>query len=185
MKKQHWFRLAGFAIFPLLVAGLFILVVTIQAEFRYNQDFFTLLYQDRYSSPGTVASALEKAIQTSDQDLYLELTGLRKKPTPIKHNPNIRLTILLEVDEAGYFQYLFFDVKTYERALFFLKNVMNRWIVVPQDAYFYLDSGRWLAVFTPLALIWWGTLFVVELAILVYRTAARFRESLFKGTINH
>ena len=181
MKKHHLLYFTGLAFFPLVVAGLFVLVVTIRAQFRYDQNFFTSRYQALYSNPSMVAEALEEAIRTNDQTLYADLTGLRTKLRSIEHNPNIRLATLLEVDDAGYFEYLFFDVKTYARSPFFIKKVMDRWVVVPQDMYFYLDSGRWLVVFTPLALIWWGALLVGALAILIYRSAARFRENLYKG----
>jgi hypothetical protein len=183
MKKHHLLQFAGLAFLPLAVAGLLVLVVAIQAQFRYDQNFFTARYQDLYSSPSIVAEALEKSIRTNDPPLYAELTGLRKKSRPIEHNPNIRLAILLQVDDAGYFQYLFFDVKTYARSTFYIKKVMGRWVVVPQDMYFYLDSGRWLVFFTPLALIWWGALLIGALVILIHRSAARFREGIFKGKV--
>lgn len=159
------------------------LVVSIQAQFRYDPDYFTPRYQILYSSPRATIEALEKAIQTGDSIVYAELIGLRKKPSAVKHKPDIRLAMLMEVDDAGYFHYLFFDAKTYERSPFYLKKLPGRWVVVPQDAYFFLDSGKWLVIFTPLALIWWSLLIVVELAIFIHRYAARVRESLFKGTL--
>lgn len=181
LKKLHWLHFAGFASFPILATGLFVLVVIIQAQYRYDPEFFTPRYQVLYSSPSAVIEALEEAIRTNDATLYAELIGLKKKPSSIEHHPDIRFATLLEVNEAGYFQYLFFDVKTYKRASFYTKKVLNRWVVVPQDAYFYFDSGKWLVILTPLALAWWSLLIVVELAILIYRSAARFREDLFKG----
>lgn len=183
MNRHHWRYFAVLACVPILAAGLFVLVVSIQAQFRYDPDYFTPRYQILYSSPRATIEALEKAIQTGDSIVYAELIGLRKKPSAVKHNPDIRLAMLMEVDDAGYFHYLFFDAKTYERSPFYLKKLPGRWVVVPQDAYFFLDSGKWLVIFTPLALIWWSLLIVVELAIFIHRYAARVRESLFKGTL--
>jgi len=180
MKQYHWIRLALAALIPLCAAGIFILIAHLQAWFRYDARYFTPEYQSSYESPGDVAVALESAIRTSNQVLYEELTGLRFEPHPIRHNPNLRLAILLDVDEIGYFQYLFFDVKTYERSAFYIKQVMDRWVVVPQDAYFYWDSGRWLAVFTPLALIWWGVLIIGGFAYWIYWSGTMFREKLFR-----
>ena len=181
LKKLHWLYFVGFASFPILATGLFVLVVTIQAQYRYDPKFFTLRYQVLYSSPSAVIEALEEAMRTNNSALYAEVIGLKKKPSSIEHNPDIRFATLLEVNDAGYFHYLFFDIKTYKRASLYTKKVLNRWVVVPQDAYFYLDSGKWLVILTPLALVWWSLLIVVELAIFIYRSAARIREDLFSG----
>jgi hypothetical protein len=180
LNKQHWLRFAGAALFPLCAAGIFILIANLQAWFRYDMQYFAPEYQSTYEAPGAVASALESVIRTDDQALYKELTALRFRPRPIEPNPNMRLTVLLQVDEAGYFQYLYFDVKTYRRSTYHIKQVMDRWIVVPQDVYFYWDSGRWVTVFAPLALIWWGALAIGGSAYWVYRSAAKFREQRFR-----
>lgn len=166
--------------FPLVAAGIFILIANLQGWFRYDVRYFSPEYESTYEAPGAVAVALEEAIRTDDQALYEELTGLRFRPRLIEPNPNLRLAILLEVDKVGYFHYLYFDVKTYKRSTFYIKQVMDRWVVVPQDGYFYWDSGRWLVVFTPLALIWWGALAIGGFAYWVYWSAARFREERFR-----
>ena len=181
MKKHNLLYLLGLASLPIIIAGLFVLFINIQAYFRYDQSFFTARYQALYSNPSAVSAALEKAIRTNDLALYAELTGLRSKPRSIKYDPNMRLATLLEVSDNGYFKYLYFDVRTYERATYFIKKVMDRWVVVPQNAYYYYDSGQWLVVFTPLTLIWWGALIVCTLVLTVYRYAAKIREDLFKG----
>jgi hypothetical protein len=164
----------------LFAAGIFVLIANLQAWLRYDPRYFSPEYQSTYEAPSAVASALEKVIRTDDQALYEELTGLRFRPRPLEPNPNMRLALLLEVDEASYFQYLFFDVKSYRRATYYIKPVMDRWVVVPQDVYFYWDSGRWLAVFAPLALIWWGAFAVGGSAYWVYWSAAKFREERFR-----
>jgi hypothetical protein len=142
-------------------------------------QYFTPEYQAVYESPSAVTIALEEVIRTGNPALYKELTGLRLRPRPIESNPNLRFAILLDVDAVGYFQYLYFDVKTYERSTFYIKQVMGRWVVAPQDVYFYWDSDRWLTVFIPLALMWWVTLAVGGLAYWVYWSGAKFREKLF------
>jgi len=156
------------------------LIANLQAWFRYDLRYFTPEYQSMYEVPGAVAIALERAVRTGNHALYEELTGLRSRPRPIEPNPNLHFATLLDTDEAGYFHYLYFDVKTYERSTFYIKQVMDRWVVVPQDVYFYWDSGRWLVVYTPLALIWWGALAVGGSAYWIYWSAAKFREQLFR-----
>jgi hypothetical protein len=180
MKKNPWLYFAGFAILPLLLAGLFILFSNIQALLRYEGSYFSPEYQEKYNSPGTVAEGLDRAIRNGDLALVKELTGIRGTPHLPSSNTNLRLTILLEVDDRGYYHYLFFDTRTYRRAVFYIKEIRERWVWVPQDSYFYWDSGRWLVVFTPLATIWWAAQTVTGLALLVYRAGARVRESLFK-----
>lgn len=162
---------------PLVIAGSYILFVHIQALFRYDNAYFTPQYQKRYDAPSTVAVELEKIIRTGDFGALAEITGLRKRINPPKPDPNIRLTVLMKVDDAGYFHYLYFDTKTYERSTFYVKKVMGRYVMVPQDAYFYLDSGQWKVVFGPLATIWWVLLGVTMFGLFIYRAAAKFRNS--------
>ena len=180
MRRKYYYITTGLVLLPLLIAGLFVLIVNIQAQFRYDKSYFTPEYQEIYDAPGIVAMALEQALRTGNTSLFADLTGLNKKPGPLEPNLNIRLTILLDVDDAGYFKYLYFNVKNYERAPHYIKEVNNRWVVVPQDAYFYLDSGQWLLTFTPLAAIWWLFLIVVGSGIFVFQWAARVRRVLFR-----
>jgi hypothetical protein len=91
------------------------------------------------------------------------------------------LTIVLDVDQRGYFHYLFFDVKTYRRAVYYIKEVNDRWVVVPEDAIFAFNSGRWLVTFSPLAAIWWTILIFSGLGIMIFFRAARFREEAARG----
>jgi hypothetical protein len=144
-------------------------------------SYFTPQYQEIYSAPGHVAVTLEEVLQTGDSRLYSELTGLRIKARTPEANPNMILTIVLDVDELGYFHYLYFDVKTYERAVYYIKEINDRWVVIPKDASFAYNSGRWLVTFAPLAAIWWAILFFVGLGLLIFRKSARFREELTRG----
>jgi hypothetical protein len=172
----------GLALLPLILAGLFILFVVIQIPFRYDMTYFTPQYQEMYSAPGNVAVTLEEVLRTGDSRIYSELTGLRLKVRAPEANPNMALTIVLDVDELGYFHYLYFDVRTYERAVYYIKEINDRWVVIPEDASFAFNSGRWLVTFTPLAAIWWAILFFVGLGVVIFRKSARYREELARGT---
>ena len=171
----------GLAVLPVLLAGLFILYVVVQTPFRYDMSYFTPQYQEIYSAPGNVAVALEEVLRTGDSLLYSELTGLRLEARAPQANPNMALTILLDVDERGYFHYLFFDVKTYRRAVYYIKEVNDRWVVVPEDAIFAFNSGRLLVTFTPLAAIWWTILIFSGLGIMIFLRSARFRKEMARG----
>lgn len=171
----------GLAFVPLLLAGLFILFAAVQIPFRYDMSYFTPQYRERYNAPGDVAVTLEEVLHTGDATVYSELTGLRLKARVPEANPNMALTIVLDVDELGYFHYLYYDVKTYERAVYYIKEINNRWVLVPEDAVFAFNTGRWLLTFTPLAAIWWAILLSVGLGLWIFRLSARFRADLARG----
>ncbi len=179
MKRQFFYIVFGLFLLPLLAAGLFILVVRIQTLSRYDQAYFTAQYQERYASPGSVAVAIEQALHSDDRSIFAELTGLRKKIRPPEANPDIHLMIVLKVSDAGYFQYLFFNTQNYQRIVYYIKQVGGRWVMVPRDAYYFLDSGDWLLFFTPLLIVWWGLLAVTSLGVGIVHLAARFREQLY------
>jgi hypothetical protein len=179
MKRQFFYIGLGLFLLPIFVAGLFILIVRIQTLSRYDQAYFTAQYQERYRSPGLVAAAIEQALHSDDRSIFAELTGLRAKIRPPEANPDIRLMIVLKVTDAGYFQYLFFNTQNYQRIVYNIKKVDGRWVFVPRDAYYFLDSGDWLLLFTPLLIVWWGLLAVTSLGIGILYLAARFREQLY------
>ncbi len=182
-KRLYWI---GLAVFPLLAVGLYVTFVKVQAHFRYDNAYFTTKYQDVYAAPGLVAFELEQALRTGDTAHLAVLQGLRQRPRPFEPMPNVRLLILWEVDDANYFNYLYFDERTYLRYMYHFKEVRDRWVVVSEDAYFYFDSGRWLDVFTPLAAVWWGVFIVVWLSLFLFQRSARIRAELWhfegKGT---
>lgn len=177
-KRLRLFWVLGLVLLPLIVAAIFVSLVKIKEVFRYDQTYFAPQHREAYSSPGAVARGLERALQQGDNALYAELSALRRFPLLPEANPYVGLAILLDVDEHDYFHYMYFDVSTYLRQTHYIKEVSGRWIVSPQDAYFYYDSGQWLRVFLPLALTWWGILFVIGLGRMVYRSSARMRESM-------
>ena len=176
-RKPQLIKVISLALAPLIIAAIYILAVNIHSLYRYEQAYFDAEYQEIYSSPGTVARALEQALRNGDAQLYSELTGLRGKIRTFPPRPSIVLSILIDVDDMDYFHYLYFDINTYLRETHYIKEVNGRWIATPQDAYFYFDSGQWTKVFAPLAAFWWAVFVVVTLAIYVSRSAARTRAS--------
>ncbi len=179
-RHRHWLWIAGLALVPLLIAGLFMGFMARQRQARYDQTYFTSDFQELYATPGSVARQWEQALKTGDPTLVAELTSLASPPR-IEPNPNIILTILLEVDDAGYYHYLFFDIQTYERLTQYIKAVNERYVVVPVGVYFYWDSGQWQGVFVPVSVVWWLILIVAGAATSLFRIGARARETMLGG----
>ncbi len=181
LQKLSSFRYYGvvLVLLPLAAAGIFVLAVRLQASFRYDPAYFSPAYQEKYAAPGSVALALERALQTGDRAILPELQGYEADNPPFLPNPNI-YTILMEVDEAGYFHYMYYDVKTFDREFHYIKEYNNRWIYVPTGAFFYLDSGQWLRTFAPVAAVYYAVLIVYGLGLAVFRTGRRLRESIFR-----
>lgn len=178
--KRSLLVLLSILILPVMLAGLFIILVSIQSVYRYDEQYFVSEYKSLYASPGSVAAAAEQVIRTGETELYAELTGLRF-PAPLPEiNPDVFLMVLLKVNKAGYYQYLFFNVKTYERLIVNVKQVQGRWVLVPKSAYYYLDSGDWLLFFSPFITIWGSLFFVIFLGIGLHRLGSRFRNQLYR-----
>jgi len=162
---------------PLVLAGLFVLVVQVQGMVRYDPAYFTDTYIEQYDTPGSVARALEGVLQTDDRELLAELQGLRRTAA-FETNPKIIFIMLWERDDR-YFTYMYLDMQTLRRYPHYVEKVKGRWVVAPADAHYYFHSGRWLVVFTPLALVWWVLEIVVVLGLLVYRLSARLRGEMY------
>ena len=165
------------ALLPLLLAGLFALVAEVQRFGRYDPAYFTEEYRRRYDSPGAVARALGEALRSGDEALLAELQGLRR-PVSLHTGPGMIFVMLLESDDR-YFTYLYFDMDTYRRYTYNVEEVNGRWVVAPEDLYFYFHSGRWWRVFLPLALTWWIVEIVVVLGVWIFHRSARLRARLF------
>ncbi len=176
IRPLRWLRVVGIALLPVVGAALFAIVMSVSGMTRYDTVYFTEVYQQRYVSPGVVVQALQEALQNGDNKLYAELTGLRHPSPSLQANPNISFVMLLEIDRAHYYHYLFFDEKKMTRATYHVKEVKGRWVVVPEDSFFYYDSGRWLAIFLPLAGVWWGIWIIVWLVQFLYDLGARYRK---------
>ena len=167
------------ALLPLVLAGLFVLVVQVQGLRRYDPTYFSATYTERYDTPGSVARALEGALQADDRELLAELQGLRRLAA-FKTSPKLIFVMLWEHGDR-YISYLYFEMDTYKRHVHYVEQVEERWVVSPPDAHYYFHSGRWLVVFTPLAIVWWFLEIVVTLAVLVYRLSARLRVQMYGG----
>lgn len=180
MKKRIWTdpRTALVAaLLPLVLAGVTALIAEVQHRGRYDPAYFTAEYREKYDSPGAVARALGQALKTEDEDLLAELQGLRE-PIPLHTAPSMIFVMLLDSDER-YYTYLYFDMDTYHRYAYTVEEVDGRWVVVPEDLYFYFHSGRWLRVFLPVTLTWWSLIAVFVLGTWIFRASARLRARFY------
>jgi hypothetical protein len=141
------------ALLPLVLLGLLAVVMQVHGMLRYDPVYFTEPYLERYSKPDLVVKALERALQTDDRALLAELQGLRS-PRAFETAPSIDLAMLLERNDF-YLTYLYVDRQTYDRYTHHLEKFEGRWIVSPDDAYFFVRSGQWQRIFLPAALAWW------------------------------
>jgi len=171
------YRIIVLVLLPIIIAALYVIFVLVQGNFRYDKTYFTQEYQDKYQAPYLASGALEQAIQTGNNDLYAELTGLRGNQALPVTDPDIVYGVLLETDDNGYFHYMFINKHTYMRSMFYLQKVNDRWIVSPEDAHFHYYSDRWLKTVIPLGIVYWMILTVVELAVAVHRFAIRERDT--------
>lgn len=178
-RHRHWLWILLLALVPVVAIGAYAALYAWRAELGYDAAYFEPEYRVRYDAPGAVARDWELALQTGERLLVEELTGLRNPPR-IEPNPDIILTILLDVDDAGYYHYLYFDLETYRRATYYIKQVRGRWVVVPEDLYFYWDSGRWRAVVSPIVAVVWLVLLVAGVAMSLFQIGAQTRESMLR-----
>jgi len=176
VQPVRWSRIVFVVLLPLVIAAFFLAGMALYGTQRYNDAYFTPAFQRRYDAPGTVIHPLERALQTGNDRLYAELTGLRHPPPALQTNPDITYVMLIEIDKAHYYHYLFFDNKAMTRLTVHVREVKGRWVVVPDDLYFYYDSGRWFAVFLPLAAVWWGLWAIVWLIRTLYYAGVRYRQ---------
>ena len=178
MKKWMTLRTAlAAALLPLVLAGLLALAAEAQRLGRYDPAYFTAEYCQKYDTPGAVARALGEALQAGDETLLAELQGLRK-PIPLHTAPGMIFVMLLDSDER-YYTYLYFDMDTYRRYTYSVERINGRWVIAPEDLYFYFHSGRWLRIFLPLALIWWSLIAVLVLGTWIFRHSAQLRARLY------
>ncbi|HJO32851.1 MAG TPA: hypothetical protein QGI62_01780 [Anaerolineales bacterium] len=158
-RHRKWLLLAVLA--PLLASALFVALALAQSRQRYRADYFTERYRQRYASPGAVVTALERSLASGDFGMQAELQGLRR-PRDFGASAQMEMAVRLQ-SSRGYEAYLFYDAARKTRHVFYVHAVRGRWVLVPEDAYFYLHSARWLRVALPLALSWW----LLELAALL------------------
>jgi hypothetical protein len=159
-----------------MVALGYFMYINTQETFRYDEQYFTPNYQEKYNSPGAVARELEGALKVGNQQLLKELRGIHRDPGVLEPKPTLVLSILIDVDDAGYFHYLFFDFDTYRRSIYYIIDVRERWVLVPEDLYFYWQTGRWLDFYIPLALTWWFILIIAWGGLLLFQQAKKIRQ---------
>ena len=172
-----WFIVA--AIIPLVIAFGYFLYINVEEIFRYDEQYFSPYYQEKYNSPGTVARTLEGVLKEGNQQLLKELQGTHRDPGVLEPNPRIALSILLDVDDAGYFHYMFFDFNTYRRSTYYIIDVRERYVLAPEDLYFYWQTGRWLDFYLPSALTGWVLLIVAWGGSSLFQQAKRIRRTDF------
>ena len=74
---------------------------------------------------------------------------------------------------------MFFDFDTYRRSTYYIIDVRERWVLVPEDLNFYWQTGRWLDFFLPSALTWWVILIIAWGGMLLFRQAKKIRQTDF------
>jgi hypothetical protein len=174
----NWKLALAFLSVPIVVGALLLGATRLFELFRYDEAYFTESYADLYSTPGTVAIDLERALRSGDATLLKALQGLQQDPKPFQPNTHLILSILTEVD-GEYFHYMYFDQQEFRRLTKFIKKVDNRWVEVPEGLFYYVDSGQWLRFFAPLSAFYWSLVIVVHLVILVYKVTARYRDRVY------
>jgi len=167
----------GLAIIPIILVVVYAFYANISKLVRYDETYFSVPYQEKYAVPADVTRQLENALQEGDQELYAELVGLKRPPRKLQPQPDLYLSILLDVDDAGYFHYLFFNFDTYHRSIYYLKEVQGRWVVFPTDLYFYWDSNQWWDFFLPPTLAYWAILIVIAGGYMMNQRAKSYRRS--------
>jgi hypothetical protein len=173
-------RKAKIALFlvPIAAAAVLLLAYALARAFRYDQAFFAPEYQVRYGEIGNLLSDLEQALRTGDRDLLAAVRGIRGTPGAFVANDNLRFSTFLD-KQGEYLNYLFYDITNYWRYHEPVRKVDGRYVVAPLDFYYFMDSGRWLEIWGPIATLWWLVLVVANSTSWFYRTMERVRRQLF------
>jgi hypothetical protein len=161
-----------------MLLGLYGLAMQVHGALRYHRAYFAPEEVASYGSPASVAKALETALQTGDRTLLAELQGRRS--AVVRAMPNLVFVMLQERTDR-YYTYLYLNRDTYERYIYYVELVRGRYVVTPPDAYYYLHSGRWIAIFVPTAIAWWALGLGVVLVTWIYRLSTHMREQEYGG----
>ncbi len=171
--NARWLWMLGVLALPLMVLGTVAAVAQVSVLVRYDPAYFSEPYIARYGTPGAAAKALESALQTDDVSLLAELQGLRR-PRRFGTSPTISFAELWDSND-WYVTYLYFDELTYQRYLYSLEQVGERWVVAPNDLYYAMRSGRWKEIFLPVAVGWWVLGGIGILITWLLRSSRRFQ----------
>jgi hypothetical protein len=177
-KTIDWSYVLGLMVIPPVILAFLFLIAGIQGLLRYNPAYFTPEIVERYSQPVSLIDDLENAIEKGDSKQMAVLRGTRQVPRGLKPLPDVHFTIFWD-QEGKYWNYLFQDTSTYTRYMQHLKIVNGRYVVVPENLYYYIDSGLWKTFFFPLAIIWWLIVALFTLGMWVYRTMIKVRKEIY------
>jgi hypothetical protein len=162
------------AILPLIIAAIFAATVRLSNTDRFDPAYFTPELITEYDFPSAVAIDLETALRENDTALMARLEGLRQT-----HNftPSEKATLerVNYTNNDRYREVMMIDRGTYRAHRYYLALEQGRWVLVPDDAFFYLDSGHWMGVWLPLSTVWWLVEVTVILMLLIAFYGARFR----------
>ncbi len=179
-RTLDWPYIVGLLLLPIAVLVIFLVAGWVDGLFRFHPDYFSSPYLEKFREPTSVLTELEKALRQGDVDSLKAIEGTRRASTHLEPLPNVRFMIFWESD-GKYTDYLFMDTKNYHRYMQHLKFHQGRYVRVPDGLYFYVDSGRWVRTFGPIAAIWWILVILFTAVFYVYRSMEQFRASLFRG----
>ncbi len=175
-----WPYVIGLVLLPVAIMLLLFGVKLIQSLSRFDPVYFAEPYLERYGAPGAVAIELESALRDGDEQLMAELMATRRDPEPMAPQPSLIFIFLLGTD-GDYFEYLYLNTTNYNRVIEYVTEQDGRYVVSPEDLYYYIDSGRWVAVAAPIAATWWSLVIVYTAATYVYRRTSTTRRQMFGG----
>lgn len=150
------------AIIPLVAVALYVGIVRLVNLDRYDPAYFTPEMVSTYSTPRSVAGKLAEALETNDQAALAQLEGLRH-PVAFAPGETLSIELLRKVETSSYFMVMIASRKAETYKVYQLGPARGRWVVVPEDDFYIVDSGRWAAIWLPLALIWW----LIEVSTLI------------------
>lgn len=173
-----WPYVIGLVLLPVLAVILLFGINAIQGLSRFDPQYFTPTYLERYDNPGAVAIALEQALREGDRQLMAELLATRRGPEAMQPHPSLIFIFLLGI-EGDYFEYLYLNTSDYNRVIQYVAQQDDRYVASEADLHYYLDSGRWTTVAAPIAATWWILVAVYTAATYVYRRMAAARRRMY------
>jgi hypothetical protein len=179
-KLIDWPYVIGLMLLPVVLVAVLLLAGKLQRIGRYDPVYFSPEYQDRYDTPGAVLTDVEAALNDGDRQLMNELLATRKGARPLTARPQVGF-VFMAGEQGEYLEYLFLDRQNYSRVVQYVREEGGRYIAAEADLYFYMDSGRWLAVAVPLAASWWILVLLFTGGVYLYRRLAVARLAMWGG----
>jgi len=181
MKKSKlidWQYVLGLLIFPFFLLALVLLAGWVMGKIRNHPTYFTNEYVERYSIPSQLLTDLETAIRNGDSLLMAKIQGSRPSSEEIEPLPKVRFLIFWD-EEGKYSDYLFMDTSNYHRYMQHIKVVNNRYVRVPEDLYYFVDSGKWVYTFGPIYAMWWLVVILFTIGVWIYRYTDSIRNEMY------